>query len=254
MIAFETFVEHSKSNSIQSIDISSFSAQDVLNIILQRSEIVNDQHRPGSYIRKWMEGDSSPALGLVDKMGDELVYRALAIIELEYLEIAPIIDLIKPKHVVDIGCGYAFFDLFLFRDHASDFSLIDLESNDERHFGFAEVGAAYSSLLVAKDFLMKNGVPASDITCVNPKVLDPLNLPACNLAVSFLSCGFHYPWETYDTFFQKNVNRGGGIILDVRGRKVKRALNDLRTLGRTCVVEKSANGNARRILVARSGI
>ena len=94
--------------------------------------------------------------------------------------------------------------------------LIDIEESDSRHFGFAEEGAGYASLERARDFLVANGVPAEGITLVNPRHEDVSKVAPVDLAISLISCGFHYPASTYEDFFRNNVNPGGAIVLDIR--------------------------------------
>lgn len=194
-----------------------------------------------------MDNDSAPALALVDKMGDDLIRRAAAIILLEYREIKPVIDMISPRRVADIGCGYALFDLFLWQDHKPELLLIDLEQSNDRHFGFRETGAAYTSLGVARRFLTDNGVAADRITCINPQQDDVLGQKPVDLAVSFISCGFHYPVETYLTYFDGGVSAGGNVILDLRARKARDGIEKLESLGRVSQLTDSANGNGKRI-------
>ena len=94
--------------------------------------------------------------------------------------------------------------------------LIDIETSSDRHFGFADSGAGYSSLAKARQFLEANGVPAEKIQTINAH--DPAvgDVPSVDLAISLISCGFHYPAETYEAFFGAQVNEGGGIVLDIR--------------------------------------
>lgn len=240
-----------ESAHIQELDLSAFSIEDISKLILQRSEIIRDQRRPGQIVKAWTEGDMGPLSSVVDTLGEELVHRAAAIISLEYAEIAPAIARIAPRRVADIGCGYALFDYFLWRDQQASLILIDLEETKERHFGFKPMGAAYSSLSVAKRFLTDNGVPEDQVHCVNPQQSDVMSIEAVDLATSFISCGFHYPVQTYDTFFQNSIREGGGIILDIRKAKLSGERPFLDTLGQVTTLVDAAYGNAARMLVQK---
>jgi len=248
MINFEQLMEATERPEVSELKTGAFSEKDIANLILQRSEIIRDQHRPGSAVKAWMNGDSSPLNAIVDKLGTELIHRAASIIFLEYHEISKAIEDVAPAKIADIGCGYAFIDYFLYRDTQAHLYLIDLEETEDRHFGFSNSGAAYSSLNVARTFLQDNGVPEESVTCINPTQQEVLKLPKIDLTMSFISCGFHYPLSTYDTFFKDRIQKGGAIIVDIRNRKLKNERPVLESYGETTELTKSANGNATRFI------
>ncbi len=175
---------------------------------------------------------------MVDRLGDEIAYRALAVMKAEFDALAPVLDPVLTRsgtarrRLADIGCGYAFFDLFAARRYGCGLALIDMESNERRHFGFEEAGAAYSSLETARRFLKDNGVPAKDIRTLNPQRKDPLSLPSMHAAVSFLACGFHFPIDAYLPFFTQKVAPGGRVIVDLRARRADAQAAALAPLGR----------------------
>ncbi|MFP7569864.1 class I SAM-dependent methyltransferase [Marivita sp. S2033] len=252
LITFEQTLDACDLDIIKSLDVTCFSTEDVVNLILQRSEIIRDQPRPGKVTKAWAEGDSGPALALVDKMRDDLIRRAASVIWLEYQEIKPAIDRLSPKSTADIGCGYAIFDLFLWQDHPGRLLLIDLEHSEDRHFGFREEGAAYSNLGVARAFLEANGVAKKDIVCINPEKEAVSDQPPVDLAVSFISCGFHYPCDTYMTFFEDGVSPEGAVILDLRARRAEPGIKALGSIGKVSTLTDSAYGNARRVMMKKS--
>ena len=105
----------------------------------------------------------------INRMGrDKLIRRAAAFIYLEFEQLRHIFEDRFPRKIADIGCGYAIFDLFLAQEFDSTLNLIDLESNESRHFGFKEGGSAYSNLGNASRFLQANGVMKSAINTLNP--------------------------------------------------------------------------------------
>lgn len=236
--------------SLPALDFSPLRAADLAQLVLQRSEVLEGQARPGAAIRAWNAGDSAPLAALVAAEGPGLAQRAAAVIWAEYQALAPLLRALAPRRVADIGCGYAFFDLFLAREFGAECLLIDLEQNDRRHFGFAEEGAAYSDLGVAAALLQKNGVPGEKITLCNPGRESPPVDPPFDLIVSFLSCGFHYPAATYLEFFQKALRPGGALLLDLRPRTAEAQLKDLAPLGATKDLPSPAK--ARRILIRKA--
>lgn len=237
---------------IRALDTSALSNQDVLNLILQRSEIIRDQPNHNQYIKAWIRGETEPLLRLINQVGpDTLIRRAAAFILLEYEELHSVLADNPPSAVTDIGCGYAFFDLFLAQDFDCNLTLIDLEQTKERHFGFEESGAAYSDLAVTKAFLRANGIAAKRIKTINPETQSVARIKDQDLVVSFISCGFHYPWDTYEGFFTKSVAEGGRIILDVRRRTMKTAVDEMMHLGRIEELDAGATQKAARIMVTR---
>ncbi|MTJ05209.1 MAG: class I SAM-dependent methyltransferase [Sediminimonas qiaohouensis] len=240
---------------IANLDVSALSQDDLAKLVLQRSEVIADQDRPGAAIRAWTNGDEGPLRDVVNDMGAEIAFRALAAIKAEFEALTPVLDpaLVSQgarRRLADIGCGYAFFDLFAARRYGCGLALIDLEENQRRHFGFEEAGAAYSSLKVARAFLKANGVPAKDIRTLNPEEKDPLNLPSMHAAVSFLACGFHFPVTAYMPFIAQRMQPGARVIMDLRARRADVQQQELETLGEIVATPPGPN-KARRVVLQR---
>lgn len=130
--------------------------------------------------------------------------------------ISPQIAEVAPASVADIGSGQAFIDLLIYRRIGCDLVLVDIEDSEALHFGFAATGAGYADLANARAFLTANGVPDSAIRTLNPRK-DGLEDVQVDMAISLLSCGFHYPVATYDAFFRRQVRRA--ILLDCRRQR-----------------------------------
>ncbi|ATG40425.1 hypothetical protein [Phaeobacter piscinae] len=223
--------EVTRSPLVGALDLSMFSDKDILNTVLQRSEVLFDLDRPGLPIRQWSKGKPDALQAEVARRGDLLLRRAISVLYLEYLALKPTIATLAPKHVADIGCGYGFIDLFIARDFQPALTLIDLESNDATHFGFHAEGAAYSSLATARAFLLANGVAAEAVTTLNPGREEATRTTEVDLALSLLSCGFHYPANTYAQFWGKSVTKDGAIILDLRDAEAARQREELGQIG-----------------------
>ncbi|MDO9525793.1 MAG: class I SAM-dependent methyltransferase, partial [Gemmobacter sp.] len=180
----------------------------------------------------------------------ETVARCAAgVIHAEYRALAPLLRSLAPKRIADIGCGYAFFDLFAARELGAEVLLIDLESNERRHFGCQKEGAAYSSLSVARALLQANGVAEAAIQTLNPRVEAADDAEPVDLAISFLSCGFHYPVSTYATFFRDAVTPDGTVILDLRAASADQQAETLTPLG--VLQDLPSPQKARRILLRK---
>ncbi|PTN00726.1 hypothetical protein C8N32_12420 [Rhodovulum imhoffii] len=217
--------------AIKRLDLSALDEGDLVNLVLQRSEVLAGLPRPGRIIKAWENDDEGPIRDAVARLGEEIARRAAAVILREYREIAPVLAEIAPRRLADIGCGYAFFDLFALQDMDCDVLLIDLEQNSRKHFGFRQFGAAYSSLATARSLLEANGINSDRIMTLNPAVRAPETETGVDLAVSFLSCGFHYPAEAYMQFFRESVTPSGAVILDLRQAKAAQQGEDLARLG-----------------------
>lgn len=237
---------------VAGLDIRCLDRGDMINLILQRSEVMFDRPRSGQVIRAWGGGDMAPMEAEIDRLGEAVARRAAGVIHAEYREIAPLLRELAPKRVADIGCGYAFFDLFLARDLKSDVVLIDLESNEHRHFGFKSEGAAYSSLARAKALLVANGVLASQITTLNPRDTAAESIDPVDLVVSFLSCGFHYPVDLYLPFLDKALAPGGAAIFDLRETTAVAQAEALAAFGTLTDLEPPPK--ARRVLLRKAAI
>ena len=168
--------------AISALDFSALGPDDYLNLILQRSEVMFDIPKSGQVIRAWEAGDMGPISRVIADMGEDIARRAAGVIHAEYRTLAPLIAARGVSRLADIGCGYALFDLFVARDNDCDLLLIDLEVNDRRNFGFAEQGAAYSNLSVARKILENNGISSDRIVTLNPRDNAPEAAgPACGL-------------------------------------------------------------------------
>lgn len=235
----------------EQLDVTMFDEPDLLNFILQRSEILFDIPRAGRMIRDWSNGSTGALDTVVAEKGRVLAQRAIATIGAEFEKLRPVLDTIPNKSVADIGCGYAVFDLYLARAYNSKLTLIDLEANDHRHFGFESEGAAYSDLDTAVRFLESNGVAAKSIQKMNPEKADIMSLEPVDLALSFLACGFHFPIDGYLDFFAQKVKPGGHILLDLRKKTFQEQCSKLDDLGEVTILDDAQK--YARVLVKRAG-
>jgi hypothetical protein len=202
------------------IDHSMIGNRQVFDLCLQRSD------RLGRLIpSRTKSGDAWPKLmeTAVTTSRQQILDAVTAEISDVFDKIAPVIEKVGPGRLADIGCGQAFIDLLIHRHFGCDLVLIDIEASDDLHFGFKDSGAGYADLANARAFLVANGVPDSAITTINPLHSPLADIPPVDMAMSLLSCGFHYPVETYDAFFKAQVK--SAILLDCRsGRGGKEAL------------------------------
>ncbi|MCF6232605.1 MAG: hypothetical protein L3J36_05835 [Rhodobacteraceae bacterium] len=235
---------------ISKFDYSMFDDQDLLNFILQRSEILVDVPKPGRLIKAWSDGSTAGLDAIVTNHGAILAERATRVIGTEFDALMPVLETIPNKSIADIGCGYAIFDLFMHQAFQSRLVLIDLEENDQKHFGYTDEGSAYSKLSKAVEFLTKNSVDANSVERLNPSKNDIMSVDSVDIAVSFLACGFHFPVDVYLEFFGQKVNSGGHIFLDLRRSSFDEQANKLRKIGELSVLQEI--GKQIRVMVKRA--
>lgn len=200
---------------VDGFDLSMFSQADYVNIVLQRSSVLYDIPKSGQIIRSWSEGDEAPMRAIIETHGDLFLRRAIADNYAEFLAMKPVFETLAPQKVADIGAGYGFMDIFIAEAYGAACLLIDIESNESRHFGFANEGAAYSDLSVARDFAKANGV-GDKISTINPEKEDLYTHKDFDLISSYLSCGFHYPFNTYWQFYRDCLRENGALLFDLR--------------------------------------
>ncbi|WP_138933157.1 SAM-dependent methyltransferase [Roseovarius arcticus] len=239
----------SKTEAINSLDLSCFERDDYLNLLLQRSEVMFDIPKSGQIIKAWNRGNVEPISAVIDDLGIKIAQRAAGVIHAEYLAIEGLLKELKPRRIADIGCGYGFFDLFAAMSLKTEIVLIDLEQNEHRHFGFKDQGAAYSSLKVARQLLVANNVPAADIECVNPRETSPETINPVDLVVSFISCGFHYPVDSYLPTIDKALKPGGAAIFDLRATTESEQVEKLAQFGTVTTI--AARPKVHRVLLRK---
>jgi len=136
-------------------------------------------------------------------------------------DVASDYELIKPflpekgQATLDIGCGMAGIDVLLWRHYRNPIiHLLDGTGDTPVRVLYQPAMAPYNSMAVARQLLEGNGVPGDHIVEWAP---DPaLTLPQCDLIVSLLSWGFHYPVSTYLALVERCLRPGGRLIIDLR--------------------------------------
>jgi SAM-dependent methyltransferase len=117
--------------------------------------------------------------------------------------------------ILDIGCGMAGIDLFLYIHYCKQVQLQLMDGTGDAivKFGFNAELQPYNHLGIAQKLLLMNQVDKKDIHFhpTDPKLTIP-----CDLLVSLLSWGFHYPASTYCELAKRSLKTGGTLVLDVR--------------------------------------
>lgn len=123
----------------------------------------------------------------------------------------------KAQHILDIGCGLATIDLKLADKYPeAHYWLLDKSEMVEKSpRGFHEKYFFYNSMDLVGEFLCGNGMKEEAIHLIED-TLEPLYGRQYEVILSLLSCGWHYPLETYLWFIKSHLAEGGVLVIDVR--------------------------------------
>jgi hypothetical protein len=96
----------------------------------------------------WTRGEREPLMAEVRARRAAIIDGAVLEIYREYLPLRSCLSglAVRPAHVIDIGCGQAINDLFLYRDFAPTLTLADIEQTEAQYHGWAAKGSGYASL------------------------------------------------------------------------------------------------------------
>lgn len=118
-------------------------------------------------------------------------------------------------NILDIGAGMAGIDILLDRHYGGEakITLLDKQGLAEKiNAGFhqsADTFAHYHDFVLALEMLELNGVTGVKTIDIG---VEKFPRKQFSVVISLLSCGFHYPIDTY----QLNVKKGGIVVADVR--------------------------------------
>lgn len=122
--------------------------------------------------------------------------------------------------VLDIGCGMAGIDALISKcyDHEVEIHLMDGTAAGKVQAGFHEKSLEpWNDLALSRALLEKNGVRPEYIFTHAP---DPdATIENCDVILSLLSWGHHYPAAHYAALAERSLRPGGIVILDVRHGK-----------------------------------
>lgn len=134
------------------------------------------------------------------------------------------------ENILDIGCGMAGIDIFLFQHYQSDMNidyfLFDKsEINQKVFYGYKEKSAFYNSLILAKSFLRLNGINEAKIHLFEVPSNNQISIDCSfDLVISLISWGFHYPLSQYIDDVYELLNENGTLILDLRKKTEDKAI------------------------------
>ena len=141
-------------------------------------------------------------------------------------------DSSPPHRIMDIGCGFALYDIQVLKhfgfDERTHLYLLDQTvqqlDTSKSVDGFQGAGQFnfYTSLQCAVDILKENGARKSHVHALEaaPGVLSSLEAGSFDVIYSLLSWGFHYPVTTYLSDVYRLLKPGTGrLVVDIRVEK-----------------------------------
>jgi len=139
----------------------------------------------------------------------------------------------QPLKILDIGCGLAWESRYFYHKYGSELWLLDGDTNNNNI-----TGTDRSYHATADSFLFYH--PLTDLDTEFKKVnIQNYHLIDCNninipndvkfdLITSWLSCGFHYPVNTYRELVLKHSHENTKVVMDlrIRYRKVRQPVKE----------------------------
>lgn len=135
-----------------------------------------------------------------------------------------------PKNVLDIGCGLAYESEMFQKKYSCNLYLLDGDFDDsknatrDRKYGSAETMAFYSKISDLQKSFNERNLKYTFVDAFNIEI--PNNLKF-DLVYSNISCGFHYPLNTYYDLLKKHTSDDTVMIFDIHTRYLKEQVQDL---------------------------
>jgi SAM-dependent methyltransferase len=134
-----------------------------------------------------------------------------------------------PNNILDIGCGLAFESELFQKKYNCDLYLLDGEFSDtknrNRHnmFGSADTMKFYSKI---SDLKHSWNLREMKYTFVDAENISIDVSTKFDVIYSFLSCGFHYPLDSYIETMKKHSHDNTFFIFTIRKEKNDKDLKD----------------------------
>lgn len=147
--------------------------------------------------------------------------------------------------ILDIGCGLAGIDALLHERYGNPMiNLLDetgVVPNVEDRTGYKANGMRpFNDMSVARELLVLNSVEASNIK--EWPIGYSMGPIPCDLCISLLSWGWHYPVRTYLDLAWDSIVEGGRLILDVRANSGGDTILDTKGFKRIAVISSNTKG------------
>ena len=151
----------------------------------------------------------------------------------------------QPKRILDIGCGLAYESQMFQKKYNCELYLLDGDFDDTSHvkrdikYGTVDNFAFYNKVDELKESFDKRKM---DYTFVNANNIQIPETIKFDLIISIVSCGFHYPANTYKDLVQKHSTNDTVIIFDLRNHADH---NDVEVIESIDITKKYAKSSIR---------
>jgi SAM-dependent methyltransferase len=123
-----------------------------------------------------------------------------------------------PKNILDIGCGLAFESELFQKKYNSNLFLLDgnfeesKNATRDRKYGSAETMAFYTKISNLTNSFNERKLKYTFIDANNINIPNDLKF---DLIYSNVSCGYHYPLNTYSALLRKHTTSDSIMIFDI---------------------------------------
>jgi len=138
---------------------------------------------------------------------------------------------IPPKRLLDIGAGYAYISQLFQEKYGTELYLLDgdFDGNLKRHnkYGNSDSMSFYGQL---KDLRSHYDSQKLNYVQVDANNIDLTTDIKFDFICSWLSCGFHYPVNTYKDLIKKHSNDDTVTIMDIRRKTLPNQSKDFNVI------------------------
>jgi SAM-dependent methyltransferase len=134
-----------------------------------------------------------------------------------------------PKRMLDIGAGYGYIPELFQKKYGTEIFFLegDFESTSDRErkgkYGEVKDFKFYVGVKELKEYWDSRDIKYTFVDANNISLEDGIKF---DLVTSFLSCGYHYPANTYKDLIAKHTDVNSVVIMDIRAKTLKEQSKD----------------------------
>ena len=139
-----------------------------------------------------------------------------------------------PKRILDIGCGYARVSQRFQQKYGTELYLLDGDfSSTEQVTRSAKYGAVedFKFYLAVDDLKAHWDSQGMQYTFVDANSITIDAHTKFDLVTSWISCGFHYPYQTYHDLIVRHTDPDATVIMDFRRKSLASQQHDFDIVG-----------------------